>query len=156
MIAKTSIAAVQISIYMLINSVLLLLLLLFNKTIFCNFYHLFFLSSLHLADLNIKNFINLNVLHYSSGRAWNVIDRVRRKLKGTDFSSDAGSLPNAAAVSSSPAAVVSFAALQVVAPGSATSNVPPLAEGEQVQRLLQEAVSHVNLCQSYIGWCPFW
>jgi FKBP12-rapamycin complex-associated protein len=28
----------------------------------------------------------------------------------------------------------------------------------QVQRLIGQvqAVSHENLCQSYIGWCPFW
>jgi len=26
----------------------------------------------------------------------------------------------------------------------------------QVQRLIVEATSHINLCQSYIGWCPFW
>jgi FKBP12-rapamycin complex-associated protein len=26
----------------------------------------------------------------------------------------------------------------------------------QVQRLIAAAVSHENLCQSYIGWCPFW
>ena len=26
----------------------------------------------------------------------------------------------------------------------------------QVHRLIREARSHENLCQSYIGWCPFW
>ncbi|GFR45446.1 hypothetical protein Agub_g6842, partial [Astrephomene gubernaculifera] len=26
----------------------------------------------------------------------------------------------------------------------------------QVQRLIHMAVNHENLCQSYIGWCPFW
>jgi FKBP12-rapamycin complex-associated protein len=26
----------------------------------------------------------------------------------------------------------------------------------QVQRLIAQAISHENLCQSYIGWCPFW
>ncbi|KAK9800335.1 hypothetical protein WJX73_004666 [Symbiochloris irregularis] len=26
----------------------------------------------------------------------------------------------------------------------------------QVMRLIQQATSHENLCQSYIGWCPFW
>jgi phosphatidylinositol kinase/protein kinase (PI-3 family) len=25
-----------------------------------------------------------------------------------------------------------------------------------VDRLIKEATSHVNLCQCYIGWCPFW
>ena len=27
---------------------------------------------------------------------------------------------------------------------------------EQVERLIQQATSHENLCQAYIGWCPFW
>lgn len=27
---------------------------------------------------------------------------------------------------------------------------------EQVDRLILEARSHANLCQAYIGWCPFW
>jgi serine/threonine-protein kinase mTOR len=26
----------------------------------------------------------------------------------------------------------------------------------QVSRLIVMATSHENLCQSYIGWCPFW
>eukprot|EP01087_Luapelamoeba_hula_P010436 TRINITY_DN2769_c0_g1_i1.p1 TRINITY_DN2769_c0_g1~~TRINITY_DN2769_c0_g1_i1.p1 ORF type:complete len:426 (-),score=46.64 TRINITY_DN2769_c0_g1_i1:86-1363(-) len=32
----------------------------------------------------------------------------------------------------------------------------PLTVPEQVQRLIDQATSHENLCQSYIGWCPFW
>ncbi len=27
---------------------------------------------------------------------------------------------------------------------------------EQVERLIQQATNNENLCQSYIGWCPFW
>ena len=27
---------------------------------------------------------------------------------------------------------------------------------EQVGLLIQQAPSHENLCQCYIGWCPFW
>jgi len=26
----------------------------------------------------------------------------------------------------------------------------------QVQKLIAQATSHENLCQSYVGWCPFW
>jgi len=26
----------------------------------------------------------------------------------------------------------------------------------QVELLVQQATSHENLCQCYIGWCPFW
>lgn len=27
---------------------------------------------------------------------------------------------------------------------------------QQVSRLIGQAQGHENLCQSYIGWCPFW
>ena len=27
---------------------------------------------------------------------------------------------------------------------------------EQVDRLIEQATNNENLCQSYIGWCPFW
>lgn len=36
------------------------------------------------------------------------------------------------------------------------TNVSVLDVPGQVQRLILEATSHINLCQSYIGWCPFW
>jgi FKBP12-rapamycin complex-associated protein len=32
----------------------------------------------------------------------------------------------------------------------------PLDVSAQVQRLINQATSHENLCQCYIGWCPFW
>lgn len=32
----------------------------------------------------------------------------------------------------------------------------PLDVPTQVQKLIDEATSHENLCQCYIGWCPFW
>lgn len=32
----------------------------------------------------------------------------------------------------------------------------PDSAPRQVRRLIQQATSHENLCQSYIGWCPFW
>ena len=31
-----------------------------------------------------------------------------------------------------------------------------LSVEEQVEKLIQQATSNVNLCQCYIGWCPFW
>ena len=27
---------------------------------------------------------------------------------------------------------------------------------QQVDLLIKQATSHENLCQCYIGWCPFW
>ena len=32
----------------------------------------------------------------------------------------------------------------------------PLKPAAQVEKLTEEAVSLENLCQCYIGWCPFW
>ena len=32
----------------------------------------------------------------------------------------------------------------------------PLSVKDQVARLIEEATSPANLCQSYVGWCPFW
>jgi len=32
----------------------------------------------------------------------------------------------------------------------------PLDIPEQVQKLILQSTSHENLCQCYIGWCPFW
>ena len=31
-----------------------------------------------------------------------------------------------------------------------------LSINQQVERLINQATSHENLCQNYIGWCPFW
>jgi FKBP12-rapamycin complex-associated protein len=33
---------------------------------------------------------------------------------------------------------------------------PGLTVKIQVQKLILQAMSHENLCQSYVGWCPFW
>lgn len=32
----------------------------------------------------------------------------------------------------------------------------PISVSEQVTRLIQKATNNELLCQSYIGWCPFW
>lgn len=32
----------------------------------------------------------------------------------------------------------------------------PVSVQRQVELLIQQATSHENLCQCYIGWCPFW
>ena len=31
-----------------------------------------------------------------------------------------------------------------------------LAVDAQVELLIQQAISHENLCQAFVGWCPFW
>ena len=42
------------------------------------------------------------------------------------------------------------------AAGEDVENAAPDGIDAQVQRLIVAATSHENLCQSYIGWCPFW
>lgn len=68
-------------------------------------------------------------------RAVEVMKRMSDKLMGRDYSPEMGS----------------------VGPG-AGPGVPgdPESVAAQVQRLIHQAVNHENLCQSYIGWCPFW
>ena len=31
-----------------------------------------------------------------------------------------------------------------------------LTVAEQVHKLIEQATSHQNLCQCYVGWCAFW
>ncbi|XP_033096355.1 serine/threonine-protein kinase mTOR-like [Anneissia japonica] len=50
-----------------------------------------------------------------------IINRVRKKLTGRDFSAET-----------------------------------TLDVKKQVEMLIEQATSHENLCQCYIGWCPFW
>ena len=54
-------------------------------------------------------------------KALDIIQRVRDKLTGRDFSRE-----------------------------------EILDVAEQVDRLIEQATDNMNLCQSYIGWCPFW
>ena len=78
-----------------------------------------------------------------NSRAVEVMKRMSDKLTGRDYLSEG--LGTAGASST------------MVMGGSA-----PSASGEgdgvpaQVHRLLNQALNHENLCQSYVGWCPFW
>ncbi|CAB3408784.1 unnamed protein product [Caenorhabditis bovis] len=63
----------------------------------------------------------------SSSRTEGTMDTIKRKLAGTEF---------------------------VNCPLS--ENPEPIPVGEQLERLIEQATCHMNLCQSYIGWCPFW
>jgi len=80
-------------------------------------------------------------------RAVSVMRRMAAKLTGRDGASAAGTAPGGVPGAPSGSAVATAAA---VADG------PPDSVEAQVQRLIIEAMSHENLCQSYIGWCPFW
>ena len=42
------------------------------------------------------------------------------------------------------------------AQGDGPGTVTPEGVEKQVRRLINQATSRENLCQSYVGWCPFW
>uniref|UniRef100_A0A0D9WFJ7 Serine/threonine-protein kinase TOR n=1 Tax=Leersia perrieri TaxID=77586 RepID=A0A0D9WFJ7_9ORYZ len=77
-------------------------------------------------------------------RAVAVMARMSHKLTGRDFSS--GSLLSGAQSSTQH--------------GNEHSDSGHAREGlsvkVQLQKLILQAMSHENLCQHYIGWCPFW
>ena len=83
-------------------------------------------------------------------RAVSVMRRMSHKLTGRDGSA------------SSAAAGAPGGALAGYSPGPQgrahedVENSTPDGIEAQVQRLIVGATSHENLCQSYIGWCPFW
>lgn len=35
-------------------------------------------------------------------------------------------------------------------------NEKVLSVNDQIDRLIREAISYENLCQSWPGWCPYW
>jgi len=77
-----------------------------------------------------------------------VISRVESKLKGTDFmEADGPAVRMQQQAGGAGGAAAGSAAQQ---------HGTVLDVSGQVQRLIVEATSHINLCQSYIGWCPFW
>jgi len=87
-------------------------------------------------------------------RAVNVMRRMSHKLTGRDgFASSAAMAMSASAGGSHGASTT---------PGLSGSKHDDVENGTpdgveaQVQRLIVAATSHENLCQSYIGWCPFW
>ncbi|XP_020699146.1 serine/threonine-protein kinase TOR isoform X1 [Dendrobium catenatum] len=81
-------------------------------------------------------------------RAVAVMARMSNKLTGRDFTS--GSSLSGAGNS-----------VQHLEQGSLISGDPRevdhgLSVKLQVQKLITQAMSHENLCQNYVGWCPFW
>ena len=72
------------------------------------------------------------------------------KLTGRDGAPARPSPPPEAAAEGSPGRAAGAAA------GEDVENAAPDGIDAQVQRLIVAATSHENLCQSYIGWCPFW
>ena len=80
-------------------------------------------------------------------KALSVIARVEAKLLGKDFEvvgKDGGPLGGGGEVGGGGG-------------GSVVGSVSGVLDVRtQVERLIVEATSHVNLCQCYVGWCPFW
>jgi FKBP12-rapamycin complex-associated protein len=73
-------------------------------------------------------------------KALSVVARVESKLKGTDFMEDSSKSKSRDRTATAPAPAA-----------PCVLDIP-----QQVQRLIEEATSHINLCQAYVGWCPFW
>ncbi|KAE9596461.1 putative non-specific serine/threonine protein kinase [Lupinus albus] len=79
-------------------------------------------------------------------RAVVVMARMSNKLTGRDFSTS--SVPN-----SSLQHAVDHSSL---VSGDTREVDHALSVKLQVQKLIVQATSHENLCQNYVGWCPFW
>jgi FKBP12-rapamycin complex-associated protein len=79
-------------------------------------------------------------------RAVAVMARMSHKLTGRDFSSGSASGAGSSTQHGS----------EHWASGDARDAEPGLSVKVQVQKLILQAQSHENLCQNYVGWCPFW
>ncbi|KDP44557.1 hypothetical protein JCGZ_16390 [Jatropha curcas] len=78
-------------------------------------------------------------------RAVVVMARMSNKLTGRDFSPSASISPSSITVDHS--SLIS---------GDTREVDHGLSVKLQVQKLIIQATSHENLCQNYVGWCPFW
>ncbi|KAG2328397.1 hypothetical protein Bca52824_011125 [Brassica carinata] len=76
-------------------------------------------------------------------RAVVVMARMSHKLTGRDFSTSA--------IPSNP-----IADHNNLLGGDSHEVEHGLSVKVQVQKLIDQATSHENLCQNYVGWCPFW
>ncbi|XP_050232506.1 serine/threonine-protein kinase TOR isoform X2 [Mercurialis annua] len=80
-------------------------------------------------------------------RAVVVMARMSNKLTGRDFS------PSSSLSASSIQHAVDHTSLIA---GDTREVEHGLSVKLQVQKLINQASSHENLCQNYVGWCPFW
>ena len=95
--------------------------------------------------------LNLDANEVLNDRAVSVMRRMSHKLTGRDGapgSASAGA-PNGSNRGGALSPEASHGMEDV-------ENSTPDTVEAQVQRLVVAATSHENLCQSYIGWCPFW
>lgn len=80
-------------------------------------------------------------------RAVVVMARMSNKLTGRDFS-------NCSPVSNS--SIQHVLDHSTLVSGDTREPEHGLSVKLQVQKLILQATSHENLCQNYVGWCPFW
>lgn len=83
-------------------------------------------------------------------RAVAVMARMKNKLTGRDFS------PSTSSSSTANSSTVYLADRTGLNVGDMRDVEPGLSVKVQVEKLIDQATSHENLCQSYVGWCPFW
>lgn len=86
-----------------------------------------------------------------NSRAIEVINRIQSKLNGRDFYSYVANNNNNASSSNNTDTNGTDSA-----EGSPAAVVQASTVEEQVDRLIIEATSVENLCQLFVGWCPFW
>ena len=79
---------------------------------------------------SVSNIIDASSQDVLNSRAIEVINRIQSKLNGRDFYSASQAGDNSVMQASTVEA--------------------------QVERLIIEATSVENLCQLFVGWCPFW
>ncbi|CAH2044014.1 unnamed protein product, partial [Iphiclides podalirius] len=102
---------------------------------------------------------------------WRLVDDGRRSVAGSTFSSDIGSysLPSRSRarlhcepLEMPPDANLNKRALAILSrvrdklTGRDCPRSGPLEVPQQVDMLIKLATDNENLCQCYIGWCPFW
>ncbi|XP_038681159.1 serine/threonine-protein kinase TOR isoform X1 [Tripterygium wilfordii] len=80
-------------------------------------------------------------------RAVLVMARMSNKLTGRDFSSCSSVSPSSMQHAVDHSTLIS---------GDTREVEHGLSVKLQVQKLINQASSHENLCQNYVGWCPFW
>lgn len=121
------------------------------------------LLCLHVAPLCIAAAKQSQVAEPSASGA----DSTAEELDMEPRSKRVGSMSGASTVSSSvcepQGEVVNQKALNIVkrVKDKLTGRDFPITDKEvnverQVELLIEQAMSHANLCQCYIGWCPFW
>ena len=82
--------------------------------------------------------------------AISVINRVSSKLTGKDFRD------MKPGKSKRIFELDDFSSFGSIQKSTETEKEWPLSVKSQTDRLIEEATRVQNLCQSYVGWCPFW